>query len=435
MNTLKIRCNLASNYYNYTVNSDTFSAGDTINLTIQGVNTFFIETLPYISFFDTDINEQKVYLNKIDDENYSINYTFPSNMYDDKAVISIYFNLEKYVTITQDISFCTLNIEPSEKIKANETVTFTITANSDYYFTNAPYINILTGAGDYYKYYFNTDETGNYKTSYHYSTIFDGDEQTIEIFANGQVIPKIDKYGIIKMYNPTPQEMKLIGDVRYYTLKGEILDLGAFISNIIKVFINIPQGNKADVMLGGYSTNVNCNVCLDDIIETDCGSIDIIGKYNNIMDYDNTSIEIYLPFVGFKPLETAKVMNNKLHLIYKTNIINGDSLACIFDSDNVLIYTFDCNLSFRIPYNLLGYYSNNTPLEITNNYLFGFTPYVIIRTNKSYNTGNIIANDNRVAKIKDLHNYIECSKVFNTIVTSTKEKEMIDKVLKSGIIV
>ncbi len=436
MNTLKVRCNLTSGYYNCTVNKNTFSAGDTINLTIQAVNCFFIETFPYISFYDDALSDtQKVYLDKIDDENYSLNYTFPATMYDDDSIINLWFNLEKYISITQNVSYCTVNITPAEKIKAGDTVNFTIKADSGYYFPNAPYLRVLSSYGDYNKYYFNTDDTGDYKSNYYYSTSFVADNQSIELSASGQVAPKIDKYGIIQIYNPTPQEMKQIGDVRYYTSSGNILDLGIYISNIIKVFINVPQGNKATVMLGGYSTNVDCNVCVDDIIETDCGSIDIVGKYNNIMDYENTNIEIYLPFVGFKTLDTAKVMNNTLHLIYKTNIINGDSLACIFDSDNDLIYTYDCNLSFRIPYNLSGYYSNSTPLEITNNYLYGFTPFVIIRTNKSYNTGNIIANDNRVAKIKDLHNYIECSKVFNTIVTSTKEKEMIDSVLKAGVII
>ena len=235
MNTLKVRCNLTSGYYNCTVNKNTFSAGDTINLTIQAVNCFFIETFPYISFYDDALSDtQKVYLDKIDDENYSLNYTFPATMYDDDSIINLWFNLEKYISITQNVSYCTVNITPAEKIKAGDTVNFTIKADSGYYFPNAPYLRVLSSYGDYNKYYFNTDDTGDYKSNYYYSTSFVADNQSIELFASGQVAPKIDKYGIIQMYNPTPQEMKQIGDVRYYTSSGNILDLGIYISNIIK---------------------------------------------------------------------------------------------------------------------------------------------------------------------------------------------------------
>lgn len=331
----------------------------------------------------------------------------------------------------------TTNVSPDTVYYQGDYLDISVIANSGFCFEEAPYISLYNSStGNYDDIPLEPVQTSGNVTAYQL-TWYISVAYNVDLYATAVTIPKMDKYGIIQIFNPTPDELKAIGEKRYISNPetAAIVDLGSFITNINKVFVNIPEGIRGNVVLGGYDTKVEASLLFDDIIETDCGTIEIAGKYNNIMDYKNTTVEIYLPFVGFKELDTDKVMNEVLNLIYKTNIINGDSLACIYNTSGTLIYTFNCNLSFEIPYKMNADYDERSKLQVDSNYLFGFTPFVTIRTNKEYNTATIAANDNRVATIGELHGYITCSQVFNTIKATTAEKEAIDNLLKSGIIV
>lgn len=402
--------------------------GDELNIILNSVNGYFTGITPHLAYYLNGVS-QTVNMEKITDEQYTLNFIVPA--ISATSTITIKFYIENYITFdTKNISHCSFSSNP-ELIKKNEEIIFTVSADDGYYFETAPNISLYDNVGDYYIYEFTTDDNINY-TLIH---TFVGIPQTLELTAIAQVKPNVDKYGIIQIYNPTPNELKEIGKKRFYAVDSNIVDLGSFIANLIRIFVNVPKDNSSIVMLGGYNTDVECNTLIDDCVTTDCGYIDIVGVHENILDYENTNVEIYLPFVGIEKLDTEKVMNEKLHLVYKTNIINGDSIAIIYNTDGVIIYTFSCNLSFKIPYVVNGEYSNSTSLEINNSYLYGFTPFATIRTNKTYTNSNNISNDNRIAKIKDLHGYIECSNVFNTIVTTTKEREMIDSILKAGVII
>lgn len=326
------------------------------------------------------------------------------------------------------------------KFDIGDTVYITLTAKEGYYFPTPP---TLFEMDTEWEFEFESDDEGEHKSNYHLNYQYSNQNQSRDlaewaspvITALAQVTPKDDKYGIISIYNPTPAELRDISEVRYNIDQNSSVDLGNYISSLIKVFVKLPKGDRANVLIGGYNTNVTANVILDDIVETDCGTINIVGKYGNAMDYENTTVEIYLPFIGFKPLETVKVMNETLSLFYKTNVINGDTIACIYNTTGTLLYTFNCKASFEIPYRL-----NNDPepqgkLDIDSNYLFGFTPFVTIRYNKAYNAATTTANDDRETTLDNLQGYVKCSEVFNTIRATTAEKEEIDRLLKEGVII
>lgn len=345
--------------------------------------------------------------------------------------------VEQYM-FTLRLTNATTNAVMTDFYDASQDFRLTVTAANGYYFAVAPYFYYIDAYGDVMYQTMKTDETGDYKSDYYFDLTaeyllrseFEGE---ITVIADGQVKPEVDKYGIITMYNPTPQELRQIGAVRYYS-GDQIIDLGNFITSLLKVFVKIPKGNKAEVLLGGYHTDVECNSIVNDVVETDCGTIEITGRYHNAMDYENTTVEIYLPLIGFKELETEKVMNETLSLIYRTNVINGDSIACIYNTTGTLIYTFNCKASFEIPYYMNEQAETKGNVEVNSNYLFGFTPFVTIRYNKAYNAANAIANDDRETTLEHVQGYIKCSEVFNTIAAPTTEKDEIDDLLKTGVI-
>lgn len=351
----------------------------------------------------------------------------------------------KYKFTSINLSNATVNVDTETIYESDTPQLVQVLADSKYYFDTAPSIVTKSYIGTQDRTYMNTDETGEYKSSYYLlidtafleskyveENSFSG-YATISLTATGVMIPAVDKYGIIQLYNPTPLEMKEIGDVRFYS-GDQAVDLGNFISNLLKVFVKIPEGDRTEVMLGGYGTGVTCNVIGNDIVETDCGTVEIVGKYGNSMDYENTTVEIYLPFIGFKELETEKVMNETLSLVYRTNVINGDTIALIYNTTGTLIYTFNCKASFEIPYTMNSY-DTKGDVAVNADYLFGFTPTVTIRYNKAYNASATVGNDNQDTTLGNLTGFVKCSEVFNTINATTAEKDEIDELLRSGVII
>ena len=394
------------------------------NISIVANDGFKFEEVPYVNMWDLDITTS-------DNKTYSGTIKATSN-YNDTLTATAVASQETKFKFNIDVSNATTNISPDTDYIVGTPINVTVTANEGYYFATAPTITYyIKGAPQIVM--LESDDTNEHKQNF-YTTFTCPTDATIvngiTLNGNAQVIPETDKYGIITIYNPTTTELKQIGDVRYMNN----VDLGDYITNLIKIFVKIPQGKSANVLLGGYNTNVVSNVVVNDIIETDCGSVEIVGKYDNVMDYENTRIELYLPFIGFVELDTYKVMNETIKLIYKTNVINGDSIACIYNSNDTLLYTFNCNASFQIPYRLNAEIESKGKLNVDSNYLYGFTPFVTIRYNKAYNSANVISDDDRYTTLESEIGFVKCSEVFNTINTTKEEREELDNLMKSGII-
>ena len=417
---------------NYTV----LTKGEPNDITITADEGYIFETPPTLnnsaSVLDITLNDSKnIYTGTITlNTSYNVRLTA-------EAVEGSGPEPEKTMHFNVEITDATTNVDNETLYGGGDEVHVTVVANEGYYFATAPSISFINYSGTTTTYTMLTDDVDEFKKNFYYDFTFPDKVQlnVVNIQGNAQVIPEVDKYGIITIYNPTPAELKKIGNVRYMQTTDSSVDLGNYIANLIKVFVKIPKGKTANVVVGGYNTDVSSNVVTTDIIETDCGSVEIVGNYNNAMDYDNTTVEIYLPLIGFKQLDTEKVMNETLSLIYKTNVINGDTIACLYNASGTLLYTFNTTASFEIPYRLNNVIEPKGQLEINSNYLFGFTPFITVRYNKAYNTANVIANDNREVFIKDVSGYIKCSEVFNTVKATATEKAEIESLLKEGIII
>ena len=110
------------------------------------------------------------------------------------------------------------------------------------------------------------------------------------------------------------------------------------------------------IKVGTHSMNSNGILITNSFYEIDCGHIDIKEYYGNYIDYEQTIIQCYLPFVGFIPLKTVDVMGSRLTLKYIVNLITGCFNAYInvqrnrFDVElNSCIYETTGNMFTQIP--------------------------------------------------------------------------------------
>lgn len=109
------------------------------------------------------------------------------------------------------------------------------------------------------------------------------------------------------------------------------------------------DGATQKIILGNVDTGVNGDKIANNFTSQTIGSIKINEKYNNFLDYaPYTNVIIYLPYVGFKELDTNLVMNKTLSISYTVDVITGGCL-CQIQSDGVRLYEFNGNLGIDIP--------------------------------------------------------------------------------------
>ena len=109
------------------------------------------------------------------------------------------------------------------------------------------------------------------------------------------------------------------------------------------------NGNTQKIILGNVDTGVNGDKVSNNFTKQNIGSIPITEKYHNFLDYaPYTNVIIYLPYVGFKELDTNLVMGKTLSISYTVDIITGGCL-CQIKSNNVKLYEFNGNMGIDIP--------------------------------------------------------------------------------------
>lgn len=109
------------------------------------------------------------------------------------------------------------------------------------------------------------------------------------------------------------------------------------------------EGVTQKIILGNVDTGVNGDKVSNNFAKQNIGSIAITEKYHNFLDYaPYTNVIIYLPYVGFKELDTNLVMGKTLSISYTVDIITGGCL-CQITSNNVKLYEFNGNIGIDIP--------------------------------------------------------------------------------------
>lgn len=210
------------------------------------------------------------------------------------------------------------------------------------------------------------------------------------------------KYGFVSIYNPTYDEVDKLSKKRFYSVTQEqMLDLSQYIISFRKLYVDIPQIARELVYFGKYNTGVSSNIVTTNFIETDCGTI-AIDEYNkNSLDYNGVEVELYLPFIGSVSLNANQVYEKQLHLVYRTNPLNGDCVAILF-SNNTQISCSQGNVSFDVPINFKYGNLNNYGTNDNALYMAELQPYIEVRTNRQYqDMNNDLLNNNLWVKISD----------------------------------
>ena len=267
------------------------------------------------------------------------------------------------------------------------TVEITVSCKSGYEFEVTPYLQYGTKTLDF---------TQQSETLWSLTTTL---KTATYYYIQGSAVKKTpiaEKYGFVMAYRLTREQVIEVSNKRWvevtwdaekykgvnvlYVPNEEYIDTARYVTAFFKLFVTLETELKHKLMFGPYDMDMTVDVLADDIITLDCGTVNIVGKYQNGIDYKHTTMEIYLPFIGFTPLSVPDFMDRAVNLSYQINVMNGDALA-ILKADGKPMFSHSCNVAMKIPFQLGINEYVSTDLEPNNNYLLDTPPFINIQVN------------------------------------------------------
>lgn len=188
-----------------------------------------------------------------------------------------------------------------------------------------------------------------------------GGEGDFDTFSDEIPIPElpnltVDNTGFISLYSPSIAQLKSLAS---YLWASTGLDLETFkriftdpISTILGLTIVPvvpPTGASNNVVLGNVDTGVSMPRVSNQYVQFDCGTLNVNEFWGGYLDYSPyTSLEIYLPFIGTKPLNIDDVMGHTIHVVYNIDLLSGACCA-IIESARRVLYQFIGQCSCSVP--------------------------------------------------------------------------------------
>ena len=409
---------------NPTINN--VSYGETITFSVNVADSVILDNIFII------IDGVKNTLHSVDDI-----YSFTFNNINSDSVISINADVTNKIVINYNLTKCTVNPHNTYYNGENDFY-FTFTADENCIFATPPKIQLtpmqtITA----------TKESDTVYKAYFYLSSVDIENLTsISVIATAILDDNAvtNKYGIVSVFKVNKTIMRDVMRKRFY--KGTIstlenTDLAQFITSLKWCFIDVDSITSSNIILGFSDTQVQAPLILDDDIELDLGTFTISGIYGTNLDINLIeSIKVTLPFINDVILPNIYI-NKSIHIKYLVNVITGNCKAFIYDvidDVDVLIASYDGNLSLDIPYIFNSGYmqaKNNNNGISTNSNLFNVSPKIIVSEYEK--TGDNIFITDKYNQIKNETGYFRIDKIELKSNCLSTEKTMIESLLKTGV--
>lgn len=179
------------------------------------------------------------------------------------------------------------------------------------------------------------------------------------------------------------------------------------------------DNSASELKILDYSTGANVykNVSTQESILF--GTCDITESFGNFLDYTNTTVSIYLPFIGWNPLDVQDVMDATLTLVYNIDNQTGQCIALLKCTKNnmdvdCVTYEWSGNIATQLPLTgndasqyLLGLMQSVTSFATTN---FGSGISINNVASATFNKNKIITSgrlDSNTGNLSIMYPYIK----------------------------
>lgn len=171
-------------------------------------------------------------------------------------------------------------------------------------------------------------------------------------------IPTGSASALYKIYNPSQAELNSF---------GAWLWSSNFVDQLLKVFNNPMEsiiglhkvyaspviGGTSNIKVGYLDSGVSSNFVSNQYTKIDCGTVNLQEYFGNVFDYaPYTTIELYLPCIGFVQLDVANVMRSSINITYTVDVLTGACLAEVNvrrDNSGGVLYSYSGNCASQYP--------------------------------------------------------------------------------------
>lgn len=194
----------------------------------------------------------------------------------------------------------------------------------------------------------------------------------------------------IHLYNMTNSELDDLSNklISYIKAGPEIAtyDYTRFINQVYRLPFTLPSFMLTDttkVECGLVNLSINTHELTKETYEINVGTIDCLGLNKNSLDYNSLECNLILPYVPSIKLSINDLIDNKLKITYRINLLNG-MCTIVIDNDTGNIYTG--NISVATNLQIFGSYEDKdigNLNSVLNNKVR--QAYLIISSNKPVN--------------------------------------------------
>lgn len=182
---------------------------------------------------------------------------------------------------------------------------------------------------------------------------FDGSTEPID-FPDLPTVSAVDTK-FITIFNPSRTQLTSLAEYMWSplfdldTLKKLWANPMDCILGLTMVPFSVPNGGTGTVAIGNISTGISMTKAGSQYVAIDCGSINVKEFWGGYLDYDPyTKFQIYLPYVGIKPLLADEIMGKSIHVKYHCDILTG-ACNCFVKCGGSVLYSFNGQCSTQIP--------------------------------------------------------------------------------------
>lgn len=171
------------------------------------------------------------------------------------------------------------------------------------------------------------------------------------------VIPAGSASALYSIYNPSQAELNSFGAWLWSNdfvdqLKKIFNDPMQAIIGLHKVFVTPATSGSGTIKVGYLNSGVSANLVSNQYATIDCGTVNLYEYFGNVLDYTQTEVYLYLPFVGIVRVNVDDVMRSAINIVYKVDVLTGACLCSVNvtrDLSGGQLYTYSGNCAVQYP--------------------------------------------------------------------------------------
>lgn len=159
--------------------------------------------------------------------------------------------------------------------------------------------------------------------------------------------------GLITLFNPSDAQLRSLAGVLWgndfeQSIKKVLNDPFDGLIGLSMVPFSPTTSGSINCTIGNFDTEISMPLVNAQYYTINCGSVQIKENWKNALDYNSTTAEIFVPFVGFRTIDIQDIMGRTIALKYNVDVLTGAAVAILKCGDKCL-YEWPCNLSYDIP--------------------------------------------------------------------------------------